>query len=408
MLALDSLVLDLMFQQGAAFQGDALLTALGGQEAVSDRQMLDPDMQDPRFEMELSPSRPFRRSGERRLMVIDPSVAPMRQDPRADPIVPIDLRPEKERLIAACEALPVRLGRLSALGSWGDAVLVARSAKDLRAISLLMWVLDPMVDADGSRRPGPLSRPELEAKLVAYEKRLDELDEQAILDGVHAARVERRGELIILDVLEDDGTWDMRKSLALEAELAAVERFSLVPGAPAGPAGHDAGAARAPDERAGVAREAAPPEAAPAEPAAPARDVPPLRAGELGGRVALVFPAERFDLDVAAALGKRDYDAVLASSDPIPGSVRDRIFREGAHFVAPLEFLSEVFVDGKPLSRPTFEERAQEIAGGGRALPVHCPRFGPAILVDAAGRGRYISSAVDAPGEVMALISSAS
>lgn len=403
MLALDSLVLDLMFQQGSAFQADDLLAALGGQDAVADRQMLDPDMQDPRFEMELSPSRPFRRAGERRLMVIDPTVAPMREDPRADPIVPIDLRPEKERLIAACEALPVRLGRLSALGSWGDAVLVARAAKDLRGIALLMWVLDPMVDADGNRRPGPLSRAELEAKLMAYEKRLDELDEQAILDGVHAARVERRGELVILDVLEEDGTWDLRKSLALEAELAAIERFSLVPGAPASPGrGDDAGESAGAGKPTGARAEAP---AAPAAPAAPKRAVPPLRIGELGGRVALVFPADRFDLDVAAALGKRDYDAVLVSGDPVPGPVRDRIFREGAHFVAPLEFLSEVFVDGKPLSRTAFEERARALAEGARALEVHCPRFGPAILVEAAGRGRFISSAVDAPGEVIALIS---
>jgi hypothetical protein len=372
MLELDSLVIDLTFQQNATVKPDVLLAALGGPDAVAQHQMLDPDMQDPRFEMELSPSRPFRRTGERRIMIIDPSVAPMRQDPHSDPVVPLDLRLEKERLIHACEMLPVRLGRLSALGSWGDAVLVARSARDLRALALMAWLLDPMVDVDGKRRPSQLSRSDIEAKLMAYDKRLDELDEQAILARVHAARLERRGELIILDVLAEDGTWDLRDSMALEAELAAVDAFSLVVGAP---------------------RQQP-------QPAAPARALPPLRVAELSGRVALVFPPERFDLDKAAALGKRDYDAVLVASDAVPGPVRDRIHREGVHFVAPLEFLSEVFLEGKPLTRPLFEQNARPVAEGVRALEVHCPRFGPVVLVEIAGRGRFISSATDAPGEV--------
>jgi hypothetical protein len=400
MLALDSLVIDLTFSLNAEVKPDTLLEALGGPDAVAQHQMLDPDMQDPRFEMELSPSRPFRRTGERRLMIIDPSVAPMREDPHSDPVVPLDLRAEKERLIQACEALPVRLGRLSALGSWGDAVLVARSARDMRALALMSWLLDPMVDVDGKRRPSQLSRGDIEAKLMAYDKRLEELDDQMILERVHAARVERRGELIILDVLAEDGTWDLRDSMALEAELAAVDAFSLVVGAPRQAVQPAAPPAAAPKNG---AKPAGTP-AAPAAPAAPAKVLPPLRVAELAGRVVLVFPPDRFDLDQAAALGKRDYDAVVVPGDAIPGAVRDRIQREGVHFVAPLEFLSEVFVEGKPLSRPMFEQSARPVAEGVRALEVHCPRFGPVVLVEVAGRGRFISSATDAPGEVPRLI----
>jgi hypothetical protein len=404
MLALDSLVTDLIFQQDAAITQDALMAALGGAEAVSQYQVLDPDMQDPRFEMELSPTRPFRRTGERRLMIIDPSVAPMRENPHEDPLVPLDLRPDRERLVQACAALPVRVGRLSALGSWGDAVLIARSARDLRALALMSWLLDPMVDVDGNRRPSPLGRADVEAKLLAYDKRLDELDDQAILASVHAARLERRGDLIILDVLGEDGTWDLRDSMALEAELAAVAQFSRVAGAPSRPLArpsqleHEAGSRKAPAA-------SAPAKAAPAPaPAAPAKKLPPVRLAEIAGRVTLVFPPERFDLDVAAALGKRDYGSVLVPGDPIPGPVRDRIYGEGVHFVAPLEFLSEVFVDGKPLSRPMFEQGARPVAEGVRALDVHCPRFGPVVLVDIAGRGRFICSATDAAGDVAALV----
>src|SRR5687768_9792897 len=123
-LALDSLVTDLIFEARANLDQKVLLDALGGPEAAKEKKLLDPDMLDPRVEMELSPSMPFRRRGERRLMVIDDSVAPMRADPRTDPVVPVDLRPWKEALITMCQKLPVRLGRIFALGSWGDAVLV--------------------------------------------------------------------------------------------------------------------------------------------------------------------------------------------------------------------------------------------------------------------------------------------
>ena len=94
-------------------------------------------------------------------------------------MIKTDLRPAKEALIAICQKLPIRLGRLFALGSWGDAVLVARSVRDLRGICLLPWALDPQVDIDGKRRQTPLSQKEFEAKLMAYEKRLEELDERA-------------------------------------------------------------------------------------------------------------------------------------------------------------------------------------------------------------------------------------
>ena len=395
MLALDSLVLDLIFQQNASFEPESLLEALGGQASVAQRKMLDPDMHGPQFEMELSPTMPFRERGERRLMLIDDAVAPMRESPREDPLVPMDLRPEKDRLISACEALPIRLGRLFALGSWGDAVLVARSARDLRAICLLSWVLDPSVDVDGKQVAGRLSQSEFETKLMAYEKRLDELDEEDILANLHTGRLERRGELLIVDVLEDDGTWDIRKSMAMEAELAAVAQFALLPGAPAAgkkkPERVEARAAKAAKE--------VEPAPAPEEPG-----VPPLRIAELGDRVVLVFPPERFDLDVAATLGKGDYEGIMRKSDQVPGPVRDRIFRDGADFVAPLEFLSEVFVDGKPLSRPQLEQGAREVAEGARAMDVHCPRFGPVVLVDIAGHGRFISSATSDPAGVAALV----
>ena len=413
-LQLDSLVTDLMFQASAAIDQKTLIDGLGGQDALESKQLLDIDRLDPRAEMELSPSMPFRRRGERRLLLIDDQAVTPRQDPQAEPFIKSDLRPHREALIAMCEKLPLRLGRLFVLGSWGDAVIVARSARDLRGICLLPWALDPQVDLDGKRRQTPLSAKEFEAKILVFEKRLEELDDPQILAELEGVTFERRGDLLVVDVLEPDGTWDQRKSMMLEQQLAAVERFSMIPGAPASPrpsdrptrsirpggeppkqaaAGGKGAAPAAPGKGAAPAKSAAPPKAAPAP--APEPKGPPITATEVDGAIVLVFPAERFDLDVAAALGKRDWDQVVRASDNLSGSMRDRLHRDGAGWIAPIEFLSEVFVDGKPLSKPEFERTART-EGGVRSLEVHLPRFGDVTLLEISGKGRFVTSLGDA------------
>ena len=402
MLQLDSLVIDLMFQANAAIDQKTLIDGLGGEEALASKQLLDVDRLDPRAEMELSPSMPFRRRGERRLMIIDEAATTPRQDPQADSVIKTDLRPFKESLIATCQKLPMRLGRIFVLGSWGDAVLIARNVRDLRAICLLPWVLDPQVDVDGKRRATPLSQKEFEGKLLAYEKRLEELDEQQIIARLSGVSFERRGDLVVVDVLEADGTWDQRKSILMEQQLAAMDTFSMIPGAPSSAARKDA----AVDPKAASAKAGAKaaPAAKPEPPPAPEPPKgPPIHAKEIDGSVVLVFPAERFDLDVAAALGKRDWDHVVRSSDNLSGAIRDRIQRDGANWIAPLEFLSEVFVEGKPLSKAEFEKTATAIDGA-RSLEVHFPRFGDVTLLDVPGKGRFVTSLVRGAERALKLV----
>ncbi|MEJ7601836.1 MAG: hypothetical protein WKG01_28315 [Kofleriaceae bacterium] len=389
-LQLDSLVTDLIFQTSAAIDQKTLIDGLGGQDVLESKQLLDVDRLDPRAEMELSPSMPFRRRGERRLMILDDQGVTPRPDPQADPMINTDLRPHKETLIGICEKLPIRLGRLFVLGSWGDAVLVARSARDLRGIALLPWALDPQVDLDGKRRATPLSQKEFEAKILVYEKRLEELDDEQILASLEGLNFERRGDLVIVDVLEPDGTWDQRKSVVMEHQLSAIERFSMIPGAPSSTPANNAAQTPAKEP----AKAAAPPPA-PAKPAKPEPKGPPLAAQEVDGAVVLVFPQERFDLDVAAALGKRDWDQVVRSSDNLSGSMRDKIQRDGASWIAPIEFLSEVFVDGKPLTKAEFERDSQK-ADNVKSLDVHFPRFGSVTLLEISGKGRFVTSLRDA------------
>ena len=406
MLQPDSLVTDLIFNANAAIDAaaqKALVEALGGQAAVETKQLIDVDrMLEPRQEMELSPSMPFRRRGERRVMIVDDAgeAGPAaRPDPTLDPIVSRDLRPAKEALIAICTALPVRLGRLFVLGTWGDAVLVSTSARDLRGICLLPYALDPQVDVDGKRRQTPLSQKEFETKLLAFEKRLDELDDEQILANLSGINYEKRGDLHIVDVLEEDGTWDQRKSMALEAQLGALDQFSMIPGAPQ------------PKKKVVAANGAPAPAAAAAKPAAePPKPEPKpepkggaLAAKLLDDKVILVFPPDRFDLDVAAALGKKDWEQVLRSSDQLTGEMRDRMHRDGAAWIAPLEFLSEVFVEGKPLSKAVFEKDAQA-HDGIRSLEVHFPRFGDATLLEVPGKGRFVTSLTKGAERAAALL----
>ena len=105
MLQLDSIVSDLMFQSTAAIDQQTLIEGRGGEDVLQTKQLLDVDRLDPRAEMELSPSMPFRRRGERRLMIIDDQATTPRTDPQNDPIINVDLRPYKESLIGSCQKL---------------------------------------------------------------------------------------------------------------------------------------------------------------------------------------------------------------------------------------------------------------------------------------------------------------
>ena len=69
--------------------------------------------------------------------------------------------------------------------------------------------------------------------------------------------------------------------------------------------------------------------------------------------------------------------------------------RDGALWIAPIEFLSEVFIDGKPLTKQWFEQNA-ETTNGVKSLEVHFPRFGAVKLLELADKRRFVTSLDDA------------
>jgi hypothetical protein len=387
----DSLVLDVIFPARARPTAEQVTEGLGGEAVTQSRMIVDIDLDLPQIEAEVSPTFLLRRRGERRVFIVDEASGPLRQSPRTQPIVARDLRPERDRLAAVVEKTGARLGRLGAFGAWGDAVIVARSARDLRAVMLLSWALDPRVDLEGNRRASPLSEQELELKLASFDKRLEEIDDATILSRVPPATLERRGPkdapLLVVSVLSDrDGSWDVRKSYELEKRVGAIDLFSRIPGA-----------------RSTAAVAAAEPELEPEpEPEPPRPAGPPIGSVEIDGRIVLRIPGERLHSETVTALGKRPLDA-LAQDDPIPRPVRDRIEQTGCGFVAPLEFLSEVFLEGKPLDRRRFEEGATEVAPGVKTLEAHLPRYGGVWVIETAG-GRWVTSEVGRVEPVLAAL----
>ncbi len=392
MFSLDSLYFDILFPATARPTPEQLFAGLGGAEIAKTRSIVDIDLDLPQIEAEVSPTFPLRRRGERRIFIVDEESGPLRQNPRTEFLVSRDLRVEQDRLIAVVEATGARMGRMGTFGTWGEAVVVVRTARDLRAVMLLGWGLDPQTDVDGRRRAGQLSQKEFELKLATFDKRLDELDDETIFSLVPPAALERRGEpgneLIIMSVLSPlDGSWDIRKSYQIERQLSAFEKFSRIPGARQAPI--------APPEPAEP--EPAPqstPAPAPAPPPAPVG--PPIHAAEIDGRVILVIPAERFDLDAITALGKRHND-LLHATDKVTGKQRDAIHHDGGGFVAPLEFLSEVFLDGKPLDKKRFLADGK-VTGEVRTMDAHLPRFGNVRIIESGGK-RWVTSEMGTEAE---------
>ncbi len=72
--------------------------------------------------------------------------------------------------------------------------------------------------------------------------------------------------------------------------------------------------------------------------------------------------------------------------------------------MAPIEFLSEVFVEGKPLSKKQFEEGATVSSSGTKTMEVHFPRFGPVMLIAQSGGARFVTSKLDTTNSLLELI----
>ena len=162
-------------------------------------------------------------------------------------------------------------------------------------------------------------------------------------------------------MLEPDGTWDQRKSMMLEQQLGAMDTVLDDPGRAVATAKK---AAEPPKPR---RRRPSRRRRRPAAPGKPEPKGPPLAAKEIDGKVVLVFPPSASISTSPPRSASATGTTVVRGSDNLPGTMRDKIQRDGAGWIAPLEFLSEVFVEGKPLTKAQFEKDARTVDGGARA-----------------------------------------
>ncbi len=376
MLSIDSLTLDLVFLRGKMPQEESLAALVPADEEEPRWQAIDADYQ-PEFEQQISPTAPFRRPEERRILAIDIAGGSLAAEEGAG-FCNKDLRKDKELLLTIAADPAIRFARMGTLGGFADAVLVARSLQDIRAYALLLWVYSPMIDADGRSRSSQLPPTEIKKKAATFEKRIVELSEQDILEGM-SGNFTRHDDLVVVDFLNNEGGYDFRFATEGLLSIAAIDRFSHFAGAPAGPK-------REEPKKEVVKEKALAPKAE--------KKSPGVVVKTLEDDAWFLF-SDGFTPAVAASMGNRDYDQFLKGVN-LEGRIRDRIYEHGANFAAPIEFLSEVFFDGKPLSKGTFEENAED-SGAGKSLKVMYPRYGAVtLLIDASDQRWVLSSQVSA------------
>jgi hypothetical protein len=111
---------------------------------------------------------------------------------------------------------------------------------------------------------------------------------------------------------------------------------------------------------------------------------------ELGITVAPA--AELSEPDLLRPYVVRAIDGELPAG--LPSALAATLQGKRVDVVVPVEFLSEVFIDRVPLSKPTFEAQAQPLTLDGhelRELEVLAPRVGPGRLIALGGRRVFIS-----------------
>lgn len=133
----------------------------------------------------------------------------------------------------------------------------------------------------------------------------------------------------------------------------------------------------------------------PDKPAEPEPIGPPLEAIDLGGRVVLRVPAERWSLELVTKLGSKDL-AAIKPHDKVSGQQKDLIAKNGAGFVAALPYFSEVFLEGKPIDKKRFEAESTEVQPGVRVLEAQLPRYGSALVI-VGPKGKFLTSEVGVP-----------
>lgn len=128
--------------------------------------------------------------------------------------------------------------------------------------------------------------------------------------------------------------------------------------------------------------------------AAAAHDQLKVEVDDFGAIVALSVALE--DTDIINKIVVRKVSGELPQG--LPSDLTERLQGKRIDVAIPVEFLSEVFSEGAPLTKPAFEEGAEsrESSGGTlKLMTVQAPRIGPGVLVRRERTGVFVSRPID-------------
>lgn len=329
--------------------------------------------------------------------------------------------PLQEAVGVGMEVALTTQAHLAAVGVYGVigwGVVLFDEPKWLYGLTLLEWLYNPRLGADGEliqeEPDAATAEANLQAKARLFPKLFTPEATSRFVSRVPPGAIQEVESLQALTLLGPGGGFDPRywQSFAVQMALAEVQHHVQgqatkaaggAPGAP--PAGPAPGMGAGPTAGMGGPSMAPPPPPKPAEPddgltplqrarrdaerkateaaANPepepepvveeAPDGGPVRWVD-GERPLLVLPADRLDAGLVRSLQGGSLEGLTRGEHP-SGSLFERWVEAGGHFVTEVPFLSRLFLENAPLHKGLFAERATD-APEGAWLDCHLPRVG--------------------------------
>lgn len=398
------------------------------------------------MEVSMIPSMPLRGNLERVWAVRS---APLRQGEPLQEAVGMGME-----VALTCQAHLAAVGVYGVIG-WG--VVLFDEPKWLYGLTLLEWLYNPRLAADGTlieeEPDAAAAEANLRIKIRLFPRLFTSEAVHRFVGRVPEGAIQPVESMQALSLLGPGGGFDPRywQSFSMQMALAEVQALAAqqeaaagqLPGGQPGPGtAHPMGGQSSPSMRPaslGPASRGPAPAPAPVAPPPPDDGLTPLqrarrdaerKAAEVaanpepepvpeaaqadlpdgesvrwidGERPVLVVPVDRLDASELRELQNGSHEALARSERP-SGELFERWMESGRHFVTEVPFLSRLFLDNAPLHKQAFLERATE-EGSLRWLDCHLPRVARVRAVwvpEGEGRTLAVGSDRDASAQDIA------
>jgi hypothetical protein len=272
----------------------------------------------------------------------------------------IENSPELKTFLQLMLGLIDRTGaRVGTVGAWGDPGFFGAASKDrndLAALALLGWLDADEYDLNFGTTGPKATRDQKQAEFAAKFKLIVDAKIEAQLGAMPV------GPYFLLDLLGKLGGYGQEEYN--DWLKKCFVSFKIVAAPP-------------------------PPKAPEPPPEAPKNAI---RSVEVAGKTYLIIPKERVSTSLLDDLVKGRLDS-FHKIDALSGKVQELIARKQVPFLAQLEFLSELFLDGKPLNKSAAQSMMQPVSDGYSTFVAHMPRFGRVRVIGRDGAWWFYSDA---------------